>query len=264
MNEADTDALMRRLIASGLEQKWISPVSDYVRTTEFFNSLPLVLDAGDRPLCVATALRYDINQVMLVSPDKSAETEQAITAFLLAHEASHCARLLSQLAGENSWPYLVGTDISDHDIWVEESLADHAARLSVSGLGKAGQNATTAWERYRLFGFLKGDLEHWTTPLLPMIQKADVMASVTLNAIALGEGSDVSHLAMTAGWHRLKKALFAGDDGSTEQATAWENVVQTFPVNLRSAIPSLVSLRALSRDIWPDAPDWRRMATRSR
>ncbi len=263
MNAADADALMHKLMAFGLDQKWMSPFRDYLRTTEFFNSMPWVLDAGDRPLCVATALRYDIDQVMLVSPEKNAETEQAVTAFLLAHEASHCERMLAQLAGEHSRPYLGGADIADQDLWVEESLADHAARLSVRGLGKAGENATAAWERYRLFGFLSGDLEHWTTPLIQMIQKADARDDVPLDAAALGVmGGNVSYSAMAAGWRRLRKALFAGEDQSTEQVTAWASAVQAFPMDLRPAIPSLDSLRALSRQLWPDAPDWRRKAIR--
>jgi hypothetical protein len=152
--------------------------------------------------------------------------------------------------------------MTDADFWLEESLADLDARVSVSKLGVPGQHAIAAWERYRLFGLLEGNLVHWTTPLIPMIQKTDAKDKPPMNLAALEPGGDASYEAMNASWHKLRKALFTGADESTEQATAWKNAVQAFPAGLRSAIPTLVSLRVLSKQLWPNEPDWRSKAAR--
>lgn len=74
------------------------------------------------------------------------------------------------MRGECSWPALY-EQMTDADLWLEESLADFEARVSVSKLGGHGKYAIAAWELNRSFGLLMGNLEHWTTPLIPMIQK---------------------------------------------------------------------------------------------
>jgi len=259
MASADAQNLADKLVAYGIDAEHRADLVDYFRTKVFGDSIPMVLKAAGGPLCLAVGLRLDIEQVMQVSPEKGLKTEQAITTFLLAHEASHCKRILAQMRGDRSWPIL-NEQMTDADLWLEESLADLDARVSVGKLGVHGQHAIAAWERYRLFGLLKGNLEHWTTPLIPMIQRTGANDKPPLNHAALESGGDASYEAMNAAWRLLRRALFVGDDGSTAQAAAWENAILAFPVSLRPAIPTLVSLRALSRKIWPDAPDWRSKA----
>ena len=261
MTSAAAQNLTDKLVANGIDSEHRADLIDHFRTQVFGDSMPMVLKAAGAPLCVAEALRLDVDQVMQVSPDKSWKTEQAITTFLLAHEASHCKKILAQMRGERSWPAL-NDQMTDADLWLEESLADLDASVSVSKLGVPGKHAIAAWERYRLFGLLKGNLEHWTTPLIPMIHKTGAKDKPPLNLAALEPGGDASYEAMNAAWRHLQKALFAGEDGSAAQAAAWVNAVDAFPLALRSAIPSLVSLRTLSKKLWPDAPDWRRKAAR--
>lgn len=256
MVSSEAEKLADKLIANGMNHQLRADLVDSFRTTVFGDSIPIVLQAAGGPLCLAAALRYDVDQVMQVSPDKSWKTEQAVTAFLLAHEASHCKKILSQMRGERSWPIL-DDQMSDADLWLEESLADLDAKDSVRKLGVPGQHAIKAWERYRLFGLLKGNLGHWTTPLIPMIQNTEAPDLPPLKPAALAPGGDDTYKAMNAVWRDLRTALFAGDDGSTEQAAAWVNAVKAFPAMLQPAIPTLVDLRALSKAIWPAAPDWR-------
>jgi hypothetical protein len=263
MVSSEAEKLADKLIANGVNHLLRADLVDSFRTTVFGDSIPIVLQAAGGPLCLAAALRYDVDQVMQVSPEKSWETKQAITAFLLAHEASHCKKIMSQMRGERSWPVL-DAQMTDADFWLEESLADLDARVSVRKLGAPGQHAIKAWERYRLFGLLKGHLEHWTTPLIPMIQKNAAKDKRPLDVSALGPGGDASYEAMNEAWRKLWKAIFTGADKSAEQAAAWNNAVQAFPVALRPAIPSLTSVRALSKNVWPDAPDWRYEATARR
>jgi hypothetical protein len=86
----DAENLVDKLIANGLDQQHRADLSDFFRTQVFGDSIPMVLKTEGSPLCLAVALRYDIDQVMQVSPEKNWATEKAITTFLLAHEASHC------------------------------------------------------------------------------------------------------------------------------------------------------------------------------
>lgn len=260
MSAADAANLADKLVASGIDQQHRADLIDYFRTKVFGDSIPMVLQAAGSPLCVAIALRYDVDQVMQFSPARNGEAEQAITHFLLVHEASHCRKILAQMRGEQSWPAL-NAQMTDADLWLEESLADLDARGAMGKLGRYGNNAIAAWERYRLFGFLKGNLDHWTTPLLPMFQKTSAKDQPPLDLTALEPGGDASYEAMNVAWRHLRSALFVGEDGSPAQAAAWTSAVQAFPVRLRPAIPSLVSLRALSKQLWPDAPDWRRKAS---
>ncbi len=263
MTSADATKLAEKLIANGIDHQHHADLVDSFRTTVFGDSVPIVLQAAGGPLCLAAALRYDVDQVMKVSPDKSRETEKAITTFLLNHEASHCKKILSQMRGERSWPVL-DAQMTDADFWLEETLADLDARVSLRKLGIPGQHAIKAWERYRLFGLLKGNLEHWTTPLIPMIKKTGAKDKPPLDLSALEPGGVASYEAMHEAWSKLRKAIFMGADKSAEQAAAWNSAVHAFPVALRPAIPSLIRLRVLSRKIWPDAPDWRYKATARR
>lgn len=255
MNAEDADALVHQLEAKGLEKEWGAHVHEYLLLAENLNSIPLFLPAQKGALCLASAMRYDIDKAMKLSPEQDAATRQAITTFLLAHEVSHCRQFLPLKAREGQGEALPA--LADYPLWLEETLADHRARLAVQPLGKAGQNAIVAWERYRLFGFLDGDLDHWTTPLIHRLGETTAVDSTAVTLAASGMGGDASYQAITPGWQRLRKAIFIGDDGSPEQMQAWNSGVNSLPEEMRPALPSLTELRALTKGIWPEASDWR-------
>lgn len=255
MSAKEADFLVRRLVAQGMPKDWARDFRNHFRTTEFDNSRPFLIPTQTGHVCVATAMRYDIDKVMKFAPCQDEDTRQAIQDFLLAHEASHCSEVqttLKYLLSDES-----AEELESFRLWLEESLADHRARLAAHQWGRAGYNAVMAWERRRFFDMLSGDLEHWSTPLINVMVADATTEHADLTQVAAALGGEAAYQSIERGWLKLRRALFAGEDGSAEQMVAWDDAVNTFSEGIRPAIPSLSELRDSARAIWPDAVDWR-------
>lgn len=255
MGAKEANSLVHRLVAQGMSKQWGREFRTYFRTTEFDNSRPFLIPTQTGHICVATAMHYDIDKVMKFGPSQEEETRQAIQEFLLAHEASHCREAqttLKHLLFDEG-----GEELAGFRLWLEESLADHRARLAAHERGRAGYNAVIAWERRRLFDLLTGDLEHWSTPLFNVMSGIATAGHAEMTQAAEVLGGEAAYPLIERGWRQLFRALFAGGDGSAEQMAAWNAAITTFPEGMRTALPSLIDLRKLSQEIWPEALDWR-------
>lgn len=252
MSAEEANALVRKLVSKGLKRKWVPIVREILRMTEYATSGQLLLPARKGDICMAIAMGHDIDKAMGYAPERNQGTRQAISAYILAHEASHCREALI-----NGWGKKGATEVSGIRVWQDESLADQRARNAMRALGTAGQNAIVAFDIFRIFCFLEGDLDHWTTPLVMSLGEVTSPESSDIAQATAELGGDQAYSTIETGWRQLHSALFVGSDGSAEQALAWDEAIATFPAGMSKALPPLAELRALTRQIWPDAPDWR-------
>lgn len=259
MGAKEAKFLTQKLVAKGMSRELAREFPSYLATTEFDNSRPLFIPARTGYVCVATAMRYDIDKVMKFAPSQDEDTRRAVQDYLLAHEASHCREAqstLKQLLTEED-----DKEFEGYPLWLEESLADHRAQAAAHQWGRAGYNAVTAWDRRRLLDLLTGDLDHWSTPLLRVMGAKATAGHADMALAGTMLGGEAAYQSIQRGWFRLKKALFVGEEGSIEQAAAWDAAVNLFSEGLRSAIPTLEELRKTAREIWPDSVDWRLKVT---
>lgn len=257
MAPQEAEKLMSRLLAKGLDKRWRRDFRDFLVNTAVGNSAPLLLPVAAGNVCLATALRYDIDKVMGFSEDKGEDTRQAVADFLLVHEASHCREILLRDGANPGWAEKASDDFEGIGLWYEEALADYRAREALRKQGMPGFKANAAWERRRLFDLLAGDLDHWTTPLVHAAEGHSGADAEVLAQAGAGLGGQHAYEALNRLWSSLVQALFVGADEGAEQAQAWEAASNAFPAGLRAVVPSLNQLRSMAREIWPDAPDWR-------
>lgn len=256
MTAVSTNEFVHQLSAAGLTKEWLEAMREYLGTgDEIGNSMPIVMPTHQGGfVCVAAALRYDINKTMGFTPVKDAQTREAVTVFLLAHEVSHCEEALKQLDQNKAW-----TDeaYTGEELWREESLADQRARVAVHQLGISGWNALQAWETRRFYGFLEGDLEHWSTPLIIALGETTSSDSKAMLWAGSRIGGMETYQRMNFCRGKLANALFAGEDTSAEQSQAWEYALNECPEGLRTGLPSLSELRTQSKALWLEEHDWR-------
>ncbi len=242
MREQDATRLLRSMRQAGLPPRWRRALHDLLRQTEFGNSVPLELPTRNGRVCLAMGLRYDVNRVTELAPEKDEETRRAVADFLLTHESVHCASKVLPTPGpgsmqaEQELPEIEGLSLLR-----EEALADQVAGEAMLTRGRAGYNAVIAWRRNRLYGFLRGDLDHWTTPLLHG---------------GLDAASESDYQTMVAVWPQLIRPLHRSQDGSAEQSAGWESAYRQMPMSLRAGLPTLNEIRTLSQALWPQSVDW--------
>lgn len=242
LSAPDAARLLRGMRQAGVPTKWKRGLYELVRMTEFGNSVPLELPTRTGRVCLAMGLRYDVNQVMELTPAKDEETRRAVADFLLTHESVHCASKVLPAPAAGSVP--AGQklpEIEGLSLLREEALADQVAGESMLTRGRAGYNAMIGWQRHRLYGFLRGDLDHWTTPLLRN----------GLDAV-----SESDYQTMVLVWPKLVKPLHRSQDGSAEQSDDWDSAFDQLPISLRAGLPTLNEIRALSQDLWPQSKNW--------
>lgn len=243
MQATEAKRVVQRLIRAGATEALRAPLEEYFQTKQLGNSMPLEVPTRTGRLCLALALHYDVDEALALAPVQDAATRNAIATFLLTHEAVHCASLvLPAPYSPANEPQPDEPELEGLPLLQEESLADQVSHQFMLTHGRAGYHASVAWQRYRLFGFLRGDLDHWTTPLVQG---------------GLGVASEQDYRAMQQAWPHMVRALNRHADGSTEQAQAWQETLDLMPLTLRTGLPNLATIRALGQQLWPQAPDWR-------
>lgn len=234
MPPAEAQSLAQRLVRAGVQAQWRASLEDFLRTTTFGNSMPVELRVRAGHLCLAVAMRYDVDAVMALALVQDDATRAAVAEFLRTHEAVHCASIVlraPQSADKDAEP--LAPALEGLALLREEALADQVAYEVLRHWGWAGYHASVAWQRYRVLCLVRGDLDHWTTPLV----------HGGLDAV-----SQADYAALGPAWSALARALgrnFA--DGSDAQAQAWQAALAQMPPSLRTGLPSLEAVRDLRR-----------------
>jgi hypothetical protein len=244
MPAGEAKRLVQRLGRAGLAEEWHASLDTYLRNEQVGDSRPIELPARSGRLCLAMALRQDVEAVLALAPVQDTETRRAVGEFLLTHEAAHCvaSMALTDPFAQSDDSTLEDPELNGLPLLREESLADQMAHHHMHSLGRAGYHASVAWQRYRLFGLLRGDLDHWTTPLVQH---------------GLDSVSEGDYRAFAQAWLGLIRALNHHEDGSDAQTRAWHAATDRIPASLRSGLPSLEVIRALALQRWGHAVDWR-------
>lgn len=245
-----------KLAAAGMKVSEADEFVPMLLAIDSGDSRPITLTAENgKTLCLAVTWKDDALKTMRFSKSSISESELSILAFMAAHERAHCKELLADETAASK------AMIGDSMFWRSESKADALARQAVHALGKSGSVAAEAWRTRRLFDFMAGDIQHWTTPIVDLIESTGDITESGVEKAFDALGGEKGFADLTSCWRSLLSALFAGDDRSQEQALAWTQAVAKLPTAARSSLPELDDIRKAAIHAWPSSNDWRLEAT---
>ena len=228
-------------------------------TLSSVGSMPMEIQSKDkkRYACFAGAgtkdVEYSLRFARALAP--SVNRKQVIN-FIVEHEAAHCS-------GVGDKQGLAALDDPKYKT-IEEARADAAAFLFLEHQpGFRQQEFLSFLRAKRIFDALRSDTTHGAYFLtIKLIKDRDASVSHAIMAASQFEAFDFDSLSDI--FMSLHDAIGVGEDGSPEQACAWEEAMSKAPGYIQPFLFTLEETRSIGKLAYAGSDNWRKEAVSTR